>query len=149
MRFKKGDKVEIFTKKNNPCGAWLSGEIVSGNGHYYHVRNDSGALGTVRVSTKVIRPLPPPVFGLRDWMPGDLVEVFERMSWKPAMVSNVVVGNFYMVRLLGSSQSVRAHKSDVRVRQFWKHDGWLMVGNVRLFDLAHSMLIHDALFKFF
>lgn len=125
MRFQKGDKVEVYTKQDFPCGAWRTVEIVSGNGHYYDVRNDLCAI-TERVS---VRPLPPPVLRLRDWMPGDIVEVFERMCWTPAMVSNVIGNNHCLVRLLGSSQSVPAHTSDVRVRQIWKHGQWIVVGN--------------------
>ncbi|KAF5190848.1 Plant tudor-like rna-binding protein [Thalictrum thalictroides] len=133
MRFKRGSQVEVFSKEELNCGSWRCGEIVSGNGHNYDVRYSlavgvTGAPVVERVSRKVIRPSPPLVHSCRDLVPGELVEVFERMSWKVAIVSKVSGANDFMVRLIGSSQELRAHKSEIRVRQIWKDDEWVMVG---------------------
>ncbi|PIA65487.1 hypothetical protein AQUCO_00100767v1 [Aquilegia coerulea] len=133
MRFKRGSQVEVFSKEDLPCGSWRCGEIVSGNGNNYYVRYNStmgvtGAPLVERVSRKITRPSPPLVHNCRDLVPGDLVEVFDRMSWKVTIVSKVSGANDFMVRLLGSSQEVRAHKSEVRVRQIWKEDEWVIVG---------------------
>ncbi|KAL5729565.1 hypothetical protein ACHQM5_002498 [Ranunculus cassubicifolius] len=139
MRFKKGSKVEIFIRKDLPCSSWRIAELVSGNGHYYDVRYDFGATVGVtaapvieRVSRKDIRPSPPRVYTFRDWVPGDVVEVFEfdSMCWKAAIVSEATGGTYYMVRLLGSFQELRAHKSLLRVRQIWIHEQWVLVGLV-------------------
>ncbi|KAF8393261.1 hypothetical protein HHK36_021502 [Tetracentron sinense] len=133
MRFKKGSKVEVLSKKEVPSGSWRCAEIISGNGHNYSVRYDwdpdtTGEALVERVSRKAIRPCPLPVEGAENWVPGDLVEVFDNMSWKMATVSKVMVGNYILVRLLGSWQEFRVHKSDLRARQSWKDDKWIMVG---------------------
>ncbi|KAF9612627.1 hypothetical protein IFM89_003069 [Coptis chinensis] len=132
MRFKTGSKVEVFSK-GVPFGSWRTGEIVSGDGRYYDIWFDSalGVSGTSvydSVLRKSVRPCPPPVHGLREWVEGDYVEVFEGMSWKVGIVLRVSGRNYYMVRLVGSSEEVRAHKCEVRLRQVWKNDNWVVVG---------------------
>ncbi|KAF8400695.1 hypothetical protein HHK36_013995 [Tetracentron sinense] len=133
MRFKKGSKVEVLSKKEVPSGSWRSAEIISGNGHNYSVRCNF-PMGTTsdaiveRVSRKAIRPCPPPVEGAESWVPGDVVEMFDSDSWKMATVLKVMDGNYFLVRLLGSSLEYRVHKSDLRVRQFWQDDKWVIVG---------------------
>lgn len=129
MRFKKGTKVEVLTKSFVPSGAWRSAEILSGNGHYYTVMYDGNDGGTTeRVPRKSMRPEPPPLQVLQSWAPGDVLEVFESCSWKMAIVSKVLENDCFLVRLLGSSLKVRANKSDIRVRQSWQDNEWIMVG---------------------
>ncbi|KAF8406977.1 hypothetical protein HHK36_006098 [Tetracentron sinense] len=133
MRFKKGNKVEVLSKKEVSSGSWHCAEIISGNGHNYSVMYDR-FLGTTgeriveRVSRREIRPYPPPVEGAEDCFPGDLVEVFDNMSWKMATVSKVMGGKYFLVRLLGSWQEFRVHVSDLRVRQCWQDEKWIVVG---------------------
>ncbi|RID73728.1 hypothetical protein BRARA_B00860 [Brassica rapa] len=127
MRFKKGTKVEVLTKSSLPSGAWRSAEIMSGNGHYYTVMYDS-VDATERVPRKSMRPEPPPLQVLHSWAPGDVLEVFESCSWKMAIVSKVLENDCVLVRLLGSSVKVKATKSDIRVRQSWQDNEWIMVG---------------------
>ncbi|XP_010249984.1 PREDICTED: uncharacterized protein LOC104592353 [Nelumbo nucifera] len=135
MRFKKGSKVEVLSKKEVPSGSWRCAEIISGNGHNYDVKYDlsSGITSEAiveRVSRRSIRPCPPQAEGADNWVPGNLVEVFDNSSWKIAVVSKVVSGNYFFVRLLGSSREFRVHKSDLRVRQSWQDDKWIVVGKV-------------------
>ncbi|ESQ42021.1 hypothetical protein EUTSA_v10014035mg [Eutrema salsugineum] len=127
MRFKKGTKVEVLSKSSVPAGAWRSAEIISGNGHYYTVAYDSEA-GTERVPRKSMRPEPPPLQVLDSWAPGDILEVFENCSWKIAVVSKVLEKDCFLIRLLGSSLKVKANKSDIRVRQSWQDNEWIMIG---------------------
>ncbi|KAF8097843.1 hypothetical protein N665_0280s0044 [Sinapis alba] len=128
MRFKKGTKVEVLTKSSIPSGAWRSAEILSGNGHYYTVMYDTDD-ATERVPRKSMRPEPPhPPQVLRSWAPGDVLEVFQSCSWKMAIVSKVLENDCVLVRLLGSSVKVKATKSDIRVRQSWQDNEWIMVG---------------------
>ncbi|XP_043700875.1 uncharacterized protein LOC122651530 [Telopea speciosissima] len=133
MRFKKGSKVEVLSKKEVPSGAWRCAEIISGNGHNYDVTYDwtpatTDEVAFHRVSRKAIRPSPPLVEGANDWVPGDLVEVFDNNSWRIASISKVMGGNRFVVRLLGSLGEFRVHKSDLRVRQSWIDNKWVVVG---------------------
>ncbi|KAF6168004.1 hypothetical protein GIB67_020574 [Kingdonia uniflora] len=133
MIIKKGDKVEVLSKKEVPLGYWCCAEIISGNGHTYKVRFDCspGATDTgvtERVPRKVIRPCPPPVEVSDDWVPGDVVEVFENECWKVGAISKVIGRNRFFVRLLGSSYELRVHKSYLRMRQSWQDDGWILTG---------------------
>lgn len=129
MRFKKGTKVEVLSKSSGPSGAWRSAEIISGNGHYYTVMYESNDC-TVRVPRKSMRPEPPPLKVLDNWGPGDILEVFESSSWKMAIVSKVLGKDCFLIRLLGSSLKFKATKSDIRVRQSWQDNEWIMIGQV-------------------
>ncbi|KAJ1390197.1 Agenet-like domain [Sesbania bispinosa] len=133
MRFRKGTKVEVLSKAEVPSGSWLCAEIISGNGHHYTVRYDGyqGGAGEAieeRVSRKAIRPCPPALELAGNWNPGDVVEVFQNVSWKMATVLKVLGKKYITVRLLGSSLEFQVSKFDIRVRQSWQDDKWIVVG---------------------
>ncbi|KAA8535047.1 hypothetical protein F0562_030050 [Nyssa sinensis] len=133
MRYKKGNKVEVWSKNEVPSGSWHNAEIICGNGHNYTLRYDMypGATDEAiveRVSRKSIRPCPPVVELSENWIPGDVVEVFQNFSWKMATVSKVLRRNCFLVRLLGSSQEFKVCKFDLRVRQSWQDDKWFIIG---------------------
>lgn len=139
MRFKKGDKVEVLSRKEVPSGAWRSAEILCGNGHNYTVKYD-GYTGTTdqavmeRVSRKTMRPCPPILRVAKNCFPGDVVEVFDNFFWKMATISKIVGRKYFLVRLLGSSLEFKVSRSDVRVRQSWEENNWVVIGQVFLFN---------------
>ncbi|XP_062090657.1 uncharacterized protein LOC133796955 isoform X2 [Humulus lupulus] len=130
MRFRKGSKVEVLSKKEGPSGSWQCAEIISGNGHNYNVRYDGLGSNTVveRVSRKDIRPCPPPMEVSDDWVCGDVVEVFNNFSWKMATILKVLGKKYVLLRLVGSSQEYKVSKLDIRVRQSWQDDQWIVIG---------------------
>lgn len=135
MRFKKGTKVEVLTQKEVSSGSWRCAEIVGGNGHNYAVKyeGDMELLGKAkveRVPRKTVRPCPPPVDVLQDWVSGDVVEVFHSFSWKMASVVKVLGYHYLLVRLLGSSIELKANMFDVRARLCWQDDEWIVIGKV-------------------
>ncbi|CAN8273232.1 unnamed protein product [Cochlearia groenlandica] len=137
MRFRKGSKVEVFSNKETPYGAWRCAEIISGNGHTYNVRYNSFQLAhyeeavtvTERVQRKIIRPCPPQV-AVERWGAGDLVEVLENFCWKAATVREELCGKYYVVRLLGTLADYTLHKVSLRVRQSWEDERWVAIGKV-------------------
>ncbi|KAG2249875.1 hypothetical protein Bca52824_089503 [Brassica carinata] len=131
MRFKKGSRVEVFSNKEAPYGAWRCAEIISGNGHTYNVRFFSFHEEAVmeRVPRKVIRPCPPQV-DVGRWEAGELVEVLDSFSWKAATVRQELCGNYYVVRLLGTPAEFTFHKANVRVRQSWQDERWVAIGKI-------------------
>ncbi|CAN6918682.1 unnamed protein product [Brassica oleracea] len=131
MRFKKGSRVEVFSNKEAPYGAWRCAEIISGNGHTYNVRFFSFHEEAVmeRVPRKVIRPCPPQV-DVERWEAGELVEVLDSFSWKAATVRQELCGNYYAVRLLGTPAEFTFHKANVRVRQSWQDERWVAIGKI-------------------
>ncbi|KAH9623971.1 hypothetical protein KSS87_005138 [Heliosperma pusillum] len=133
MRFKKGTKVEVLSLKEGPSGSWRSAEIISRNSHGYAVRYEGNAEPFGKstfdsVSRKAIRPCPPPVDLLQDWVPGDIVEVLHNCSWKMATVLKVSGHNHLFIRLFGSAVEFRANKYDVRARLCWQDGEWIVIG---------------------
>ena len=135
MRFKKGSTVEVLSKREVPSGSWFRAEIISGNGHYYNVKYEhcspDGDQATEKVQRKAIRPCAPPIVGSRSWIHGDIVEVFEKSSWKPAKVIKVLDGgNYSVISLIGSSEELMLHKSNIRLQQSWKRNRWVLFNKV-------------------
>ncbi|CAL5431500.1 unnamed protein product [Camellia sinensis] len=131
MSFKRGTKVEVMRKK--VPFSWHCAEIISGNGHTYSVKYDyfpgsTSEFVVERVSRKAIRPCPPPVEGVRSWVAGDIVEVYDNISWNIARVLKVLDRDHYLVKLLGVPQEFRVHKSNTRVRQSWQDNIWVVIG---------------------
>lgn len=146
MGFKKGSKIEVFSKSEVPSGAWQPADIISGNGHNYTVRYVHCLGGTnetvsERVSRKAIRPCPPPVNCKESLVVGDVVEVFDGFSWKIASILKVLSVDCYLVRLLGSSRELVAHKGNIRVRQSWQDGEWIVIGKVNFLDFVLSSFI--------
>ncbi|CAH8326531.1 unnamed protein product [Eruca vesicaria subsp. sativa] len=131
MRFRKGSRVEVFSSKEAPYGAWRCAEIISGNGHTYSVRYYSFHEEAVmeRVPRKMIRPCPPQV-DVEGWKSGELVEVLDDFSWKAATVREELSGKYYVVRLLGTTAEFTFHKANVRVRQSWQDERWVAIGKM-------------------
>lgn len=140
MRFKKGNKIEVLKKSEVVSGSWWPAEIISGNGHTYCVRyerpqSEDDPPIMERVPRKAIRPLPPLIEGVDNWMPGAVVEVFDNNLWKIAKILKVVqAGNCFLVKLLGSSREIRVYMPNLRVRQSWVDDQWVLIGEVISFD---------------
>lgn len=126
-----------MSKREVPSGSWITAEIICRHGHNYTVRYD-GHQGNMdeavleRVLGSAIRPCPPPVEGLENWVPGDIVEVFDNFSWKMATVSKVLGKKSFLVRHLGSSLEYKVRKPDLRVRQSWQDDNWIVIRKVCL-----------------
>nr|VDD04876.1 unnamed protein product [Brassica rapa] len=131
MRFRKGSRVEVFSSKEAPYGAWRCAEIISGNGHTYSVRYYSFNEDAVveRAPRKMIRPCPPQV-DVERWKSGELVEVLDDFSWKAATVREELSGKYYVVRLLGTPAEFTFHKANVRVRQSWQDERWVAIGKI-------------------
>ncbi|XP_041022774.1 uncharacterized protein LOC121263771 [Juglans microcarpa x Juglans regia] len=132
MRFMKGSKVEVLRKKEATPAEWACAKIISGNGHTYSVVFE-GSCGmrsealVERVPRKAIRPCPPSVGSVESCAVGDIVEVFDVGSWKIAMVVKPFGRDYYLARLLGSCEEFRVHKSNVRVRQSWQNNEWIVI----------------------
>ncbi|KAF8085557.1 hypothetical protein N665_0663s0004 [Sinapis alba] len=134
MRFRKGSRVEVLSLKEASYGAWRTAEILSGNGHTYTVRYYSFGLAKdetleERVARKMIRPCPP-LINVDRWESGELVEVLDHIFWKPATVLKELSGRCYVVRLLGAAVELTVHKVNLRARQSWQDERWVMFGKV-------------------
>ncbi|XP_061992877.1 uncharacterized protein LOC133710752 isoform X1 [Rosa rugosa] len=133
MRFKKGSNVEVLRKKEVPSGSWCCAKIICRDGHKYTVRYDGVEAANdetivERVHRTAIRPCPPPLEVTENWVPGDVVEVFNNFSWKMATISDVLGSKYFLVRIVGSCREYKVGKLEVRVRQFWQDDKWVVVG---------------------
>lgn len=134
MRLKKGSKVEVLNKSEDPDGSWWCAEIISGNGHNYYVRYDRhlSDVGSSmeRVPRRAIRPRPQSEKGRLDWVPGDIVEVLNNFSWIVAKIIMFSGGEYFSVRLHGSSTELIVHSSCIRLRKCWQDDKWFVFRKV-------------------
>ncbi|KAL2472435.1 Plant Tudor-like RNA-binding protein [Abeliophyllum distichum] len=131
MRYKRLGNVEVMNKRDTPV-SWRNAKILSGNGHTYTVQYDcypgtASKLTVERVSRKFIRPCPP-MQGIENCVAGDIVEIFDGISWKLATILKVLHGYQCLVRLLGSSQELNVNRSNTRMRQTWHDDKWIVIG---------------------
>lgn len=137
MRFKKGSKVEVPCKKEEPLRAWRCAEIISGNGHTYSVMYNRTAsteneVFEDRVPRKAIRPCPPPVRSVENWVVGDVAEVLDAGygSWNVATILKVLDEGCYLVRVFQSGKEFTVNQSKIRVRQVWQDDKWIVLEKV-------------------
>lgn len=124
---------------------WRCAEIISGNGDTYNVQYNCSSLTSEpkveRVPKKAIRPCPPIAKCIDSWSANDVVEVNHAGCWKGAIVSKFLGGDIYLVRLLGSCKALKIHKFNVRARQCWQGDKWLVMQKVSLY-LIHFLIFH-------
>lgn len=146
MRLKKGGMVEVMNRKEIP-GSWHVAEILSGNGHTYRLKYDSypGMSSEKKVETVSrmnVRPCQPLVQGVEHFVAGEIVEVFYEHAWKTAAILNVLKGRRettskksslqkrYLVRLLGCSAELIVDGSNIRTKQTWQDNKWILFENV-------------------
>ncbi|CAH8335821.1 unnamed protein product [Eruca vesicaria subsp. sativa] len=153
MRFRKGSRVEVLNLKETPYGAWRTAEILSGNGHTYTVRYYSFGLSKdtlleERVARKMIRPCPA-LIDVDRWQSGEVVEVLDDVFWKPATVVKELSGRYYVVRLLGGGASVEVtvHKVNLRARQAWQDERWVMISQVSCSVKSSTLTGSDVINK--
>nr|XP_043623160.1 uncharacterized protein LOC122594938 [Erigeron canadensis] len=136
MKYKKGSIVEVLTTNELPYHSWRCAKIVSRNRQDYTVRYNVYPGFTNQeivecVSTKFLRPCPP-IVEFSECRPGDVVEVFHELSWKMAVVSKAFSEDLFLVRFVGSVIEFEATKSEIRVRQSWQNDEWVVIGKVQI-----------------
>lgn len=132
MKLSKGLKVEVLCKEEF---SWRLGEIIFVSRRSCLIRYDSypgtrGEMVVEKVSRKAVRPMPPPVVPVDGFDVGDLVEVFDKNSWKACTLLRVTSRNDYDVRLLGSCKELTAGRCRIRVRQSWQGQGWSILRKV-------------------
>ncbi|CAI9771704.1 unnamed protein product [Fraxinus pennsylvanica] len=120
-----------MNKRDTPV-SWRNAKILSVNGHTCTVQYDcypgtESELTVELVSRKFIRPCPPLVQGIENCVAGDVVEVFQGISWKLATILKVLHGYQYLVRLLGCSQELIVKGTNTRMRQTWHDDKWIVL----------------------
>ncbi|KAG6498740.1 uncharacterized protein LOC121995722 isoform X2 [Zingiber officinale] len=130
MRFKKGNKVEVWNRREVLSGSWWSAEIISGNGHTYSVKYDgyptNSCLAVDRVPRKAIRPCRPSE-DLKELSIGDVVEVFDNNSWKLGEVLMIIDKKYCYMLLLDSLKELQVHKSYIRRQLSWEDNKWTVI----------------------
>ncbi|KAE8055136.1 hypothetical protein FH972_011997 [Carpinus fangiana] len=133
LKLTRGTEVEMLSKKvADAFGAWVCAEVITSTAYTCTVKYVGGCGdGIVEeiVPRGAIRPLPPPLEGVANFTPGDLVECCHSFSWKTAKILKAVTDNIFLVRLLGVSDvGFIVHKSFLRVRQLWTGAEWYVLG---------------------
>ena len=135
LELTRGSEVEVVSKKEvDLFGAWVCAKVINTTMYTCTVIYGDGGNRLVEetVLREVVRPLPPPLEGVANFTPGDLVECCHNFSWKAAKILKAVTDNIFLVRLLGDSDSdvgFIVHKSFLRVRQLWTGTDWYFIRN--------------------
>ena len=150
MKFKKGSKLKVLSKRKVALGPQCSMEALRSNGSNYMAgyvmsKGVNNHDMVEKVSRNVIVPCHTRLDLSEAWAPGDVVEVFDSNIWKIATVSEVLGKMHILVRLLGSSQEFKVRKTHIRVRQSLEDDdnAWVMVEKV---NIVYLLLFHCITF---
>ncbi|CAA0821349.1 Plant Tudor-like RNA-binding protein [Striga hermonthica] len=144
MRFKIGDKVEVLKNKEWSI-SWRAGKVLSISGHKHLVQYESNPdtlsnKNVEIVSSKFMRPQPPLVKDVESYSVGDIVEVFYQDSWKIGIVLDTLGRQSgikrnrktrqmqFLVRIFGCSRDLAIDSSDIRPRQTWIGEKWVLMG---------------------
>ena len=148
MGFKEGSRVEVLRKKKEGYGSWFPAKILSKVGNVYTARYElyltrKGEPVVERVHEEDVRPCPLPAREGRIWVLGDIVEALDLRSWKVGEVVKVLQNNYFVVRLFGSCQLKKFHVSNLRVRQAWCNNSWIMLGKVdtKSYDISSFLFL--------
>ncbi|KAL2897815.1 Protein EMSY-LIKE 1 [Bienertia sinuspersici] len=144
MIFKIGSMVEVLSKKDN-LGVWRCAQIVAHNGDGYTVKYFRGsgiAKDSVdKVPSESVRPCPRKARGIKNWVVGDVVEVLDDGYWRVSMIDEVTEDDYYYIRVIGSLDEFKVKKSNIRARQEWNSNKWVLMDKVSEYrdDLSSRM----------
>lgn len=150
MRFKQGNKVEILKASEENHSSWFPAKVLSGDGDRYTIRYElyltsEGKPVVETVNEEDVRPCPPSVNDKEKWAVGDIAELFDLHSWRLGKVAKVLKNDHIIARLFGSIQLKEFHMSDLRVRQAWHNNKWIMIDKVKyviqITDVSSEFLI--------
>jgi len=148
MGFKEGSRVEVLRKKKEGYGSWFPAKILSRVGNVYTVRYElyltrKGEPVVEKVQKEDVRPCPVPAYEGESWVLGDITEAFDLRSWRVGKVAKALQNNYFVVRLFGSSQLKKFHVSNLRVRQAWHTNTWIMLGKVdtKSYDISSFLFL--------
>jgi hypothetical protein len=125
-----GSEVEALSKKSVDVGAWVCAKVTKISSYTFTVNYGSrdGKIIEETVPRRAVRPVPPPLEGVANFTPGDIVECCHDFFWKTAKIFKASGNNFFLVILLGDNVEFIVHRSFLRVRQRWTGCGWCVVG---------------------
>ncbi|RWW65785.1 hypothetical protein BHE74_00026895 [Ensete ventricosum] len=114
MKFKEGDRVEVFRRNEEPYGSWFPSKVLSVDVVKCAVRCELSATPDGRpiiekVHERDVRPCPPHVPGTEHWMVGDIVEVFDAHSWRVGKIAKVLNDDYVVTKIFGSIQLKEFH----------------------------------------
>nr|XP_009408508.1 PREDICTED: uncharacterized protein LOC103990932 [Musa acuminata subsp. malaccensis]XP_009408511.1 PREDICTED: uncharacterized protein LOC103990932 [Musa acuminata subsp. malaccensis]XP_009408512.1 PREDICTED: uncharacterized protein LOC103990932 [Musa acuminata subsp. malaccensis]XP_018684562.1 PREDICTED: uncharacterized protein LOC103990932 [Musa acuminata subsp. malaccensis] len=132
MKFKEGDWVEVFRRNEEPYGSWFPSKVLSVDVDKCAVRCELSATPDGRpiiekVHERDVRPCPPHAPGTEHWMVGDIVEVFDAHSWRVGKIAKVLSDDYVVTKIFGSIQLKEFHVSNLRSRQAWQNNHWVMI----------------------
>ncbi|PIA31606.1 hypothetical protein AQUCO_04900123v1 [Aquilegia coerulea] len=134
MRLKRGSKLEVL-KSNDKCDSWFPGTFISEDKYKCTVRYDlylncEGDHVVEEVYKEDVRPNPPPVKKGEKWVVGDTAEVFDLHCWRVGKVVKLLNNDRCVIRLSGSIQLKEFQRSNLRVRQAWQNNKWVVIQKV-------------------
>ncbi|XVE77834.1 hypothetical protein DITRI_Ditri13aG0094700 [Diplodiscus trichospermus] len=135
MKFRKGNSVEVLRREHDPYGSWFTGNILSADGDSYFVRYEllmdhEGKQLVEKVHHEDVRPRPPSLNG-KSCAVGDVVEAFDIHCWRVGKVVKVLKNNNrFVIKFFGSIQLKEFHASNLRIRQAWHGNMWMVIGKV-------------------
>ncbi|WOL05038.1 hypothetical protein Cni_G13761 [Canna indica] len=145
MKFKEGNLVEVYRRKEEQYGSWFPAKVLLLQGLVYTVRYDlfltaDGRPVVEAVNKEDVRPSPPPLNHKENWNVGDVAEVFDLFSWKVGKVMKVLKSDRVVIKPYGSIQIKVHYLSDLRIPQAWQNGQWVVVNKQNGKKLFHDCI---------
>ncbi|KAJ7279826.1 hypothetical protein O6H91_14G006300 [Diphasiastrum complanatum] len=142
LRLRAGLKVEVSSDEDGFVGSWYAAKVLCKRKRYYAIQydalvTDEGEPLVEQVLRSQLRPIPPPLLGVRKWAVGDSVEAYDNDGWWMGVVSKLLPSsNSFLVYFGSTAEEKEFLPSYMRPRQDWLHGKWVIVtqgvqGNVR------------------
>ncbi|CAL9066568.1 uncharacterized protein LOC135605669 [Musa acuminata AAA Group] len=130
--FSSGAQVEVSRDRENYGAAWFGASVVEVFNsttvlvEYENLKaeNNDELLREI-VDAQYIRTCQPNAALVKDFALNDEVEVLHHGGWVPGMISKIVNGSKYIIKMLHDENETEFGHAELRLRRFWNGQQWV------------------------